>query len=81
MSDFHRASPEMAWLRLCRITNESTETKKMLFKFKKRVALAVELSIYYRRSLVEIFMLASHCPEVDTRWKHDDRNFHIRLET
>ena len=25
------------------------------------------------------FMLASHCPEDDTRWKHDDRNFHIRL--
>ena len=25
MSDFHRASLEMAWLRLCRITNESTE--------------------------------------------------------
>ena len=24
-------------------------------------------------------MLASHCPEVDTRWKHDDRTFHIRL--
>ena len=20
-------------------------------------------------------MLASHCPEVDSRWKHDDRNF------
>ena len=27
MSDFHRASPKMAWLRLCRITNESTETE------------------------------------------------------
>ena len=27
MSDFHRASPEMAWLRLCQITNESTETE------------------------------------------------------
>ena len=25
MSDFHRASLEMAWLRLCQITNESTE--------------------------------------------------------
>ena len=25
MSDFHRASLEMAWLRLCRIPNESTE--------------------------------------------------------
>ena len=25
MSDFHRASLEMAWLRLCRITNELTE--------------------------------------------------------
>ena len=22
-----------------------------------------------------IIMLASHCPEVDTRWKHDDINF------
>ena len=28
MSDFHRTSPKMAWLRLCRITNESTETEK-----------------------------------------------------
>ena len=27
MSDFHRAYPEMAWLCLCRITNESTETE------------------------------------------------------
>ena len=27
MSDFHRASPEMAWLRLCGITNESTKTE------------------------------------------------------
>ena len=27
MSDFHRVYPEMAWLRLCRITNESTETE------------------------------------------------------
>ena len=26
-----------------------------------------------------LVILASHCPEVDTRWKHDDRNFHIRL--
>ena len=27
MSDFHRASQEMAWLCLCRFTNESTETE------------------------------------------------------
>ena len=27
MSDIHRASLEMAWLHLCRITNESTEIK------------------------------------------------------
>ena len=26
-SDFHRASLEMGWLRLCLITNESTETE------------------------------------------------------
>ena len=46
MSDFHGASPKMACLRLCRITNELTETKlKLLLKFKHRVALAVELSI------------------------------------
>ena len=25
MSDFHRAPLEMAWLRLCRITNDSNE--------------------------------------------------------
>ena len=40
MSDYHRTSLEMAWLRLCQITNESTE-----IEFKQRVALAVELSI------------------------------------
>ena len=27
MSDFHRASPKMAWLSICRITNESTYIK------------------------------------------------------
>ena len=27
ISDFHKASLEMAWLRLCQITNKSTETK------------------------------------------------------
>ena len=27
LSDFHRASPEMAGLRLSRITNESTKTE------------------------------------------------------
>ena len=27
MSDFHRSSPKMAWLRLGRMTNESTETE------------------------------------------------------
>ena len=27
MSDFRRASPKLAWLRQCHITNESTETK------------------------------------------------------
>ena len=26
-------------------------------------------------------MPASHCPEVDTSWKHDDRNFQIRLRS
>ena len=45
VSGFHRASPEMAWLCLCQITNVSTETKNCFLKFKQRVALAVELSI------------------------------------
>ena len=46
MSSFHRASLKMAWLRICRITNESTETDFCLLKLKHRVALAVELGIY-----------------------------------
>ena len=47
MSDFHRAYPEMARLRLCRITIELTETENCyILKFKQRVALVVELSIY-----------------------------------
>ena len=34
----------------------------------------------YTNCLAEaILMPASHCPEVDTSWKHDDRNFQIRL--
>ena len=45
MSDFHRASLKMAGRRLCRITNESTKIKKLLFKFKQKVALAMALSI------------------------------------
>ena len=27
MSDFHRTSPKMAWLRLCQIANKLTETE------------------------------------------------------
>ena len=48
MSDFHRASPEMTWPCLCRITNDSTETE-ICYKFKRRVAFAVELSIFHVR--------------------------------
>ena len=44
VSDFHRASPEMTWLRLYRITNESTEIENC-YSSLIRVALAVELSI------------------------------------
>ena len=58
MSDFHRASPKMAWLRLCRIANKSAETKKLLLKFKQRVALAVELSIVKLRCTgVQYFLI------------------------
>ena len=47
MSNFLGESPKMAWLRLCRITKESTETEDCYsFKVKQRVAIAVELSIY-----------------------------------
>ena len=45
MSYFHRTPLEMAWLRLCRITNESTEIENCYSSF-NRVALAVELSIF-----------------------------------
>ena len=45
MSDFHKTSPEMARLRLCRITNESIETENC-YQSLNRVALAVELSLY-----------------------------------
>ena len=46
MSDFHRAFLKMAWLHLCRITNDSTVVIKLLLKFKQRVALAVEHGIH-----------------------------------
>ena len=42
-SDFHRASPKMDLLRICRNTNESTETENCYYSL-NRVALAVELS-------------------------------------
>ena len=44
MSDFHRASLEMAWLRLCQITNGSTEIENC-YSSLNRVASAMELSI------------------------------------
>ena len=50
MSDFHRASPKMAGLRLCQITNESTIPENCYSKFKQRVALAMELSISIRHN-------------------------------
>ena len=37
MSDFHRASPEMAWLRLCRFTIESTETKTCYYSLNREL--------------------------------------------
>ena len=37
MSDCHRASPEMAWLRLCRITNESIKTKNCYYSFNREL--------------------------------------------
>ena len=52
MSDFHRASHEMAWLHLCRITIESTEIENcLILKLKQRVALAVDLSILLGQTL------------------------------
>ena len=45
MSNFHRSTFKMAWLPLCQIANKSTETENNCFKFKLRVALAVELNI------------------------------------
>ena len=44
-SVFHRASPEIAWIRLSRITNEYRLKPKCLLKFKRGVALAVALNI------------------------------------
>ena len=29
--------------------------------------------------IMTLFMLASHCPEIDTRWTHDKGNVQIRL--
>ena len=37
MSDFHRAPLEMAWLRLCRITNESTEIENCYSSLNKEL--------------------------------------------
>ena len=37
MSDFHRASLEMAWLPLCRITNESTETENWYYSLNREL--------------------------------------------
>ena len=37
MSDFHRESPKMAWIRLCRITNESTETENCYYSLNREL--------------------------------------------
>ena len=37
MFDFHRASLEMAWLCLCRITNESTQTENCYFSLNREL--------------------------------------------
>ena len=37
MTDFHRASPEMAWLHLCRITNESTKTENCYYSLNREL--------------------------------------------
>ena len=36
-SDFHRASPEMALLRLCQITNESTQTENCCYSLNREL--------------------------------------------
>ena len=37
MFDFHRASLEMAWLGLCRITNESTEIENCYSSYNREL--------------------------------------------
>ena len=37
MSDFHKASLEMALLRLCRITNESTKTENIYYSLNREL--------------------------------------------
>ena len=37
MSDFHRTSPKMAWLRLRRIANKSTETENCYENFNREL--------------------------------------------
>ena len=37
MADFHRASLEMAWLCLCRVTNESTEMENCYSSLKREL--------------------------------------------
>ena len=50
MFDFHRASPKMAWLCLCRIKNESTETENCYLSLNRELRWlwnSVYIDLYY----------------------------------
>ena len=59
MSDFHRASLEMAWLRLCRITNESTELENCYSGLNRELRLL--WNSVYVTFLPQNMKISSHC--------------------
>ena len=60
MSDFYRASPKMAWLRLFRITNESTETENRYSSLNRELRWLWN-SVYINFSqCLEIFLFKSN---------------------
>ena len=60
MSDFHRASLEMAWLRLCGITNESTEIENYYSSLNREL----------RWLWNSVYIILS----IDYQWNHQGRN-------
>ena len=61
MSNFHRASPKMAWQRLCQITNESTEIENRYSSLNRKLRWLWN-SVYLNISFIVKLNISDHGP-------------------